>query len=59
MPDLQDEIRALDDRLNVMDLTAFTICQENNIPIAVVNFWEKDHLLRAMQGDTSVGTLIK
>jgi uridylate kinase len=51
--------KALDDRLNIMDLTAFTICQENNIPIAVVNFWEEDHLLRAMQGDTSVGTLIK
>jgi len=51
--------QALAIRPNVMDLTAFTICQENNIPIAVVNFWEEDHLLRSMQGDTSVGTLIK
>lgn len=51
--------QALAIRPNVMDLTAFTICQENNIPIAVVNFWEGDDLLRSMQGDTSVGTLIK
>ncbi len=51
--------KAIEDRLNVMDMTAFTICQENDIPIMVVNFWEGDHLLRAMQGDMSVGTLIR
>lgn len=51
-----DEV--LQKHLNVMDMTAFTICQENNIPILVINFWEDDHLLRAMQGDNSVGTLI-
>lgn len=48
----------LEKHLNVMDMTAFTLCQENKIPILVVNFWEDDHLLRALQGDTSVGTLI-
>lgn len=50
--------QAIDERLNVMDMTALTLCQENNVPIMVVNFWEGDDLLRAMQGDTSVGTLI-
>ncbi|MCU0513748.1 MAG: UMP kinase [Anaerolineae bacterium] len=50
--------RVLEERLNVMDLTAFTLCQENHIPIMIVNFWEGEHLLRAVQGDTSVGTLI-
>lgn len=50
---------AIDQRLNVMDMTAFTLCQENNLTIMVLNFWEDDHLLRAMQGDTSVGTLIR
>lgn len=50
--------KVLADRLNIMDLTAFTLCQENHIPIMVVNFWEDDHLLRAVQGDTTVGTLI-
>ncbi len=51
--------QVLDQRLNVMDMTAFTMCQENGIPILVVNFWEDDHLLRALKGDTSVGTLIQ
>lgn len=45
-------------RLNVMDMTAFTLCEENNMPILVVDFWKDDDLLRAIQGDTSVGTLI-
>lgn len=49
----------LSKRLNVMDLTAFTLCQENHIPIMVVNFWQDDDLLRAMQGDNSVGTIIR
>lgn len=51
--------QVLEQRLNVMDMTAFTMCQENGIPILVVNFWENDHLLRALKGDTSVGTLIQ
>ena len=50
--------RVLDERLNVMDMTAFTLCMENAMPIMVVNFWQGDDLLRAIQGDTSVGTLI-
>lgn len=49
----------LDQRLSVMDLTAFTMCQENNIPILVVNFWQNDDLLHALQGDHSVGTIIR
>jgi uridylate kinase len=50
--------QALDQRLEVMDMTAFTLCAENNKPILVLNFWEDDHLYRAIQGDHSVGTLI-
>lgn len=48
----------IDRRLQVMDLTAFTLCQENEMPIMVVNFWAEDDLYRAVQGDMSVGTLI-
>lgn len=51
-----DEVLAK--HLNVMDMTAFTLCQENNIPIMVVNFWEDSDVLKAIQGDLSVGTLI-
>jgi uridylate kinase len=49
---------ALEKRLEIMDLTAFTLCQENKMPILIVNFWHEDDLLRAMQGDMAVGTLI-
>ena len=48
----------LDRHLQVMDTTAFTLCQENEMPIIVLNFWNPDDLLKALQGDDSVGTLI-
>ena len=46
-------------KLNVMDLTAFTLCQENNLPIIVFNMNQPGSLLRVVQGDESTGTLIK
>ncbi|MDQ7025348.1 MAG: UMP kinase [Anaerolineae bacterium] len=49
----------LSQHLNVMDMTAFTLCQENNMPIRVVNFWEDDNLLRAIKGEMEIGTLIR
>jgi uridylate kinase len=51
-----DEV--LRNRLQVMDLTAFTLCQENNIPIMVVNFWADSDLFRAVCGNQDVGTVI-
>jgi uridylate kinase len=51
--------KVIQDRLNVMDMTAFTICQENKIPIMVVNFWNDHDLLKAVGGDETVGTVIK
>lgn len=47
------------DRLNVMDMTAFALCQEHNLPIMVVNFWNDEDLFRAVLGDESVGTIIR
>lgn len=52
-----DEV--LKQHLNVMDMTAFTLCQENNMPIMVVDFWGGDDLMRAIMGDESVGTIIR
>ena len=46
-------------RLNVMDMTAFALCQEHDLPIMVVNFWHNDDLFRAVLGDESVGTIIR
>jgi uridylate kinase len=51
--------QVLSERLQVMDMTAFTLCEENNMPILVVNLWEDDHLRRAVMGDHSVGTIIR
>lgn len=48
----------IDQRLRVMDLTAFTLCQENKMPIMVLNFWGENSLVNAVCGDMSVGTLI-
>ncbi|NDJ62807.1 MAG: UMP kinase [Chloroflexi bacterium] len=53
-----DYDHVLRERLQVMDMTAFTLCQENNMPILVLNFWAEDALRRAVLGDSAVGTLI-
>lgn len=43
--------------LNVMDLTAFTLCKENNLPIIVFNMDTPGNLLRLLKGE-KVGTLV-
>jgi uridylate kinase len=49
--------QALRDQLKVMDAAAFSLCQENHIPIIVFNFFKKDEILRAVLGK-SAGTLV-
>jgi uridylate kinase len=49
----------IDKKFEVMDLTAFTLCQENNMPIMVLDFWAEGGLVRAINGDHSVGTIIQ
>ncbi len=53
-----DYQQVLDQQLRVMDTTAFTLCQENAMPIVVLNFWNPQDLIKALSGDASVGTLI-
>lgn len=43
--------------LQVMDLTAITLCQENNKPIVVFDMNKSGDLLRLMQGET-IGTIV-
>ena len=43
--------------LSVMDMTAFTICQENHIPIIVFDINGEDNLLKIAKGE-NVGTLV-
>lgn len=47
-----------DKNLKVMDMTAFTLCQENNLPIIVFNINTKGNLLKLVEGE-SVGTLVE
>jgi len=50
--------QVITDNLGVMDMTAFAMCREHNMPILVVNFWSPTDLLDAVCGLTAVGTLI-
>ena len=47
----------LKNRLSVMDMTAFTLCQENKLPIIVFNINVPGNLKRIVEGET-VGTLV-
>ena len=44
--------------LNVMDMTAFTLCQENNLPIIVFDINHPENLQRIIAGE-AVGTLVE
>ena len=43
--------------LNVMDMTAFTLCKENHLPIIVFNMNKEGNLKRLIQGEP-VGTIV-
>jgi uridylate kinase len=43
--------------LNVMDLTAFTLCKENNLPIIVFDMDTPGNLKKLMSGE-KVGTIV-
>lgn len=43
--------------LNVMDMTAFTLCKENSLPIIVFNMDEKGNLKKLLNGE-EVGTIV-
>jgi uridylate kinase len=40
-----------------MDLTATTMCKENNLPILVFNMDQKGNLLKVMAGE-NIGTYV-
>jgi len=44
--------------LRVMDMTAFTLCMENNLPIIVFDMNKPGNLLKVVTGD-KVGTLVR
>lgn len=44
--------------LNIMDMTAFTLCRENELPILVFNMNIPGNLLRIIKGE-EIGTIVK
>ncbi len=48
---------ALAKRLAVMDATAFSLCQDNRVPIIVFDMNQPNNILRAAMGE-KVGTLV-
>jgi len=49
---------AYEKQLKIMDMTAFTLCQENNLPVIVFDM-NKAGSLKSVISDEKVGTLIK
>ena len=49
---------AISKNLNVMDMTAFTLCRENNVPIIVFDMNKPGNLTRVLEGQR-VGTLVE
>jgi uridylate kinase len=47
----------IDKNLKIMDMTAFTLCMENKLPIIVFDMNKKGNLQRIMHGE-DVGTLV-
>ncbi len=50
--------QVIEKNLGVMDMTAFTLCQENNLPIHVFNINKEDNFKKILGGD-NVGTLVR
>ena len=44
--------------LNVMDMTAFTLCDENKLPIIVFDMNKEGNLMKLIEGE-KIGTLVK
>ncbi len=56
-----DEIsftEAIEKQLHIMDLTAFTLCRENNLPLVVFNMNITGNLKKLISGE-NIGTLVK
>ena len=50
--------KVISDGLAIMDRTAFTLCQENNLPIIVFNINKSGNLRKIVEGE-KIGTLVK
>jgi uridylate kinase len=49
----------LEKQLKVMDASSISLCMDNNLPIMVFDMREKGNIVKAVQGDLSIGTIVK
>ena len=50
--------QAISDGLQIVDMTALTLCRENDLRLRVLNLGVADNLARAMSG-LEIGTLVE
>jgi uridylate kinase len=48
----------LEKHLKVMDASSISLCMDNNLPIMVFNMRKKGNILKAVEGDLSIGTMV-
>lgn len=48
----------LEKQLKVMDASAISLCMDNGLPIMVFNMRSPGNIIKAVQGDLSIGTLV-
>lgn len=48
---------AIEKKLKIMDITAFTLCRENKLPVVVFNMNQRGNLLRVLKGE-AIGTTV-
>jgi uridylate kinase len=51
--------QALNDHIKVMDDTAIALAKDNSLPIIVANMNEKGNLLKIVNGDYSMCSIVK
>ncbi len=49
----------IEKNLRVMDTSAISLCRENNLPILVFNMKESGNIIKAVNGDLAIGTLVQ
>jgi len=52
-----DYMEAINRNLGIMDLTAFTLCMNHNMPIVVFNITKRGNIKRAVWGEP-IGTIV-
>jgi uridylate kinase len=48
----------LEKRLRVMDSSAISLCMENDLPIVVFNMKDTGNIMKAIEGDLTIGTRV-